>query len=165
MQPLAGLGVPITPDDRRRAAVDAFWDAPLDLNPQPRAWRESAAGRGHRRPAGAAAQGRRDYARDGGVPHRSPRGEDRTVRGWRLPLPGSSSAVRRTAAVHGLPRHRTCPHGGDRDNRSPVGRLQATTPVCRSSPSTRRRGRLARHREYLAVVPVRRRPPTRAGCR
>jgi len=35
IQPLNGLGVPITPEIIEAKKWDAFWDAPLDLNPQP----------------------------------------------------------------------------------------------------------------------------------
>ena len=35
IQPLVGLNVPITPAIIDEHKWDAFWDAPLDLNPQP----------------------------------------------------------------------------------------------------------------------------------
>ena len=64
IQPLTGLNVPITPQIIDEHKWDAFWDAPLDLNPQPATRREPAARRGDRQPARAAAQGGGDHARD-----------------------------------------------------------------------------------------------------
>ncbi len=121
------------------------------------AWGQSAAGRGHRQSAWLAAQGGGDHARHGDLPRRPMRGEDRRGAPGDHISRSPARSLRRAAAVHRVPRHRLAADGGDRENRSAVGRLQVRRGP--GGPLDRRADvetRLAGHVQYVAVVPVRR---------
>ena len=67
MQPLRGLGVELTGDDRRQVPLGSFLGCAARSQPPSRPRRQSAAGRWRRQSARTSSQDRRDQARVGGL--------------------------------------------------------------------------------------------------